>query len=130
LACQGLLHDCKSLDCRYKQQGQAAVEADNVFHHLTYGGGGDGAARSGASARERAALEMQINEFGQCPRQIFRSPHAPRLVCPPVQLPGARGQQLFNVFLLSFKDFYIRSKKVLNFLKNYSKMFLKTEHFI
>lgn len=67
--------------CRYKQQGKAAVEADNVFHHLTYGGTGG---MEPVSRRERAALEVQINEFGQCPRQIFFSPHAPRLVCPSV----------------------------------------------
>ena len=66
-----------------------------MFHHLTYGSDAIGAsAGAGGSARERAALEMQINEFGQCPRQIFRGPHAPRLVCPPVQLPG--GGLLFS----------------------------------
>lgn len=64
---------------RYKQRGKAAVEADNVFHHATYGG----ATEAGlVSRQERAALEVQINEFGQCPRQIFHSPHAPRLICP------------------------------------------------
>ena len=52
-----------------------------MFHHLTYGGSGE----TGLMSRhERAALEVQINEFGQCPRQIFHSPHAPRIVCPPV----------------------------------------------
>ncbi len=32
---------------------------------------------------ERAAVEAQVNEFGQCPRQIFTQPHPQRAVCPP-----------------------------------------------
>jgi len=28
------------------------------------------------------AAEIAVNEFGRCPRQIFTSPHPPRLVCP------------------------------------------------
>jgi len=65
--------------CRYKQQGEAAVEADNVFHNATYGAV---QSRLPASRREQAALEVQINEFGQCPRRIFHAPHPPRLTCP------------------------------------------------
>lgn len=73
--------DCVSLlPRRFKQSGQAAVEADNVFHHLTYEGSVD--VESIADRRERMALESQINEFGQCPRQLFSTPHPPRLVCP------------------------------------------------
>ena len=55
------------------------MEADNVFHHATYGAV---QSRLPSSRREQAALEVQINEFGQCPRQIFHVPHPPRLVCP------------------------------------------------
>jgi factor associated with neutral sphingomyelinase activation len=66
---------------RYKQQGPAAVEANNVFHPLTYEGAVDIAAV--VDPRERQALEAQINEFGQCPRQLFLGPHPPRLACPP-----------------------------------------------
>lgn len=68
--------------CRFKQQGEAAEQADNVFHPLTYEGAVniDGL----VSAQERAALESQINEFGQCPRQLFARPHPPRLACPAV----------------------------------------------
>ena len=65
---------------RYKQKGPAAVEANNVFHYLTYEGAVDVA--SITDARQRVALELQINEFGQCPRQIFKTPHPSRLVCP------------------------------------------------
>ena len=52
--------------CRFKQRGKAAEEADNVFHHLTYEGAVD--VENMADKQQRAALESQINEFGQCPR--------------------------------------------------------------
>ena len=57
-----------------------------MFHHATYGAV---LSRLPASRREQAALEVQINEFGQCPRQIFRTPHPPRLTCPEYPKPGA-----------------------------------------
>ncbi len=41
---------------RYKQRGAPAAEANNVFHHLTYG---DVDVAAIADARERAALEAQ-----------------------------------------------------------------------
>lgn len=34
---------------------------------------------------QRAATEVAINEFGQCPRQIFKLPHPSRLVCPDIE---------------------------------------------
>ena len=57
-----------------------------MFHHATYGAV---LSRLPASRREQAAVEVQINEFGQCPRQIFRAPHPPRLTCPEYPKPGA-----------------------------------------
>ena len=66
--------------CRFKQTGAAAEAADNVFHPLTYEGAVDVAAE-GDPVRRRA-LEAQINEFGQCPRRLFREPHPPRLAAP------------------------------------------------
>lgn len=53
---------------RYKQRGKAAEQADNVFHHLTYEGAVDVEAL--VDKQQRAALESQINEFGQCPRSV------------------------------------------------------------
>ncbi|KAK9828528.1 hypothetical protein WJX72_000603 [[Myrmecia] bisecta] len=76
----------------YKQSGPAAEEADNVFHHLTYEGAVNVADIK--DHRTRAALETQIAEFGQCPRQIFHAPHPPRLVCPDLALPGVAGLPL------------------------------------
>ena len=53
---------------RYKQRGKAAEEADNVFHHLTYEGAVD--VEGMVDKQQRAALESQIHEFGQCPRSV------------------------------------------------------------
>lgn len=47
-----------SLFCgRYKQRGARAVEANNVFHHLTYG---DVDVAAIEDPQERAALEAQV----------------------------------------------------------------------
>ncbi|KAH6554872.1 hypothetical protein KP509_1Z300400 [Ceratopteris richardii] len=62
----------------FKQRGEAALSADNVFHHLTYEGSVDLDAI--VDPIQRASLEAQINEFGQAPQQLFREPHPPRLV--------------------------------------------------
>ena len=56
------------------------MQADNVFHPLCYEGAADVAAIS--DYRERLAVEAQINEFGQCPCQLFSEPHPRRLTCP------------------------------------------------
>ncbi|DBA77988.1 hypothetical protein WJX77_012160 [Trebouxia sp. C0004] len=75
------LHHWLDLIFGHKQKGKAAEEADNVFHHLTYEGAVD--IESMTNKQHRAALESQINEFGQCPRQLFKEPHPPRSACPP-----------------------------------------------
>ena len=49
---------------RYKQRGTPALEADNVFHHLTYG---DVDVAAIADPRERAALEAQVPCMPQLP---------------------------------------------------------------
>ena len=51
-----------------------------MFHPLTYEGAVDLDAEN--DPRRRRALESQINEFGQCPRRLFREPHPPRLAAP------------------------------------------------
>ncbi|GAM22037.1 hypothetical protein SAMD00019534_052120 [Acytostelium subglobosum LB1] len=59
----------------YKQKGQAAVEANNVFFHLTYEGN---AALNKEDPEERRSVESQIKEFGQTPPQLFTKPHPKR----------------------------------------------------
>jgi hypothetical protein len=59
-----------------KQKGQAAVAANNLYYYLTYEGSVD--LEQEKDVRQRAALEAQIQEFGQCPKQLFAAEHPPR----------------------------------------------------
>ena len=47
-----------------------------VFHYLTYEGAVD--LDTISDPMERMAIALQINEFGQTPRQLFKAPHPPR----------------------------------------------------
>eukprot|EP00899_Mesostigma_viride_P026074 jgi/Mesvir1/6651/Mv10252-RA.2 len=93
------LHQWVDLVFGYKQRGEAALAADNVFFHLTYEGAVD--LDAVADPVERQALEAQINEFGQMPIQLFHTPHPPRLACKPARsasssppgVPGPYGLQ-------------------------------------
>jgi len=60
----------------YKQQGEEALRADNLFHPLTYEGAVD--IEKIADPRERQAILLQIKEFGQTPKKIFDKPHPKR----------------------------------------------------
>ena len=73
-------HGVSEATCRYKQKGAAAVEANNVFHHFTYEGAVD--LDTIKDPLQKEAAEIAVNEFGQCPKQLFESPHPRRLVCP------------------------------------------------
>ncbi|KAF3933653.1 hypothetical protein ABW20_dc0101023 [Dactylellina cionopaga] len=70
------LHDWIDLVFGYKQKGDAAVEATNVFHHLSYSGAID--LGSIIDPVERTAAIGIIHNFGQTPHQIFTRPHPQR----------------------------------------------------
>lgn len=81
------LHKWIDLIFGYKQQGEAAIAADNLFYYLTYEGSVD--VEKVTDTIERKALEIQIQEFGQTPKQLFCGPHpcrsdlsAPKPICP------------------------------------------------
>ena len=61
------------------QRGENALLRNNVFRHITYEGMVDIDAIN--DPLEKESIEVSIAEFGQCPRQIFSSPHPRRLVC-------------------------------------------------
>ena len=56
----------------YKQRGAEAIKANNVFHPLTYDK--NGTPNVAKVLDEKGKIDA-INNFGQCPRQVFTSPH-------------------------------------------------------
>jgi factor associated with neutral sphingomyelinase activation len=70
------LHHWIDLIFGYKQQGEEALKANNLFHPWTYEGAIDITQINDPIKRE--AILVQINEFGQTPKMIFSSPHPKR----------------------------------------------------
>ncbi|XP_034244704.1 protein FAN-like [Thrips palmi] len=77
------LHSWIDLIFGFKQTGDAAVKANNVFYHLCYEGSID--LGSITDPAQRHALEVQIMEFGQIPKQVFKHPHPKRIIFDPAQ---------------------------------------------
>lgn len=81
------LHHWIDLIFGYKQRGEEALLADNLFYHLTYEGAldldNDSIENNGKQSKqrimEREAIDVQIQEFGQTPKQLFSSPHPTRV---------------------------------------------------
>jgi len=70
------LHNWIDLIFGYKQRGQDAIDAVNVFHHLTYEGTVD--VDNIEDPVEKTSVLAQIANFGQTPYQIFKKPHPSR----------------------------------------------------
>jgi factor associated with neutral sphingomyelinase activation len=72
------LHHWIDLIFGYQQQGDEALKANNLFHYLTY----EGAFNPDfvRDPEELAAIELQIKEFGQTPKQLFTKPHPRKTV--------------------------------------------------
>jgi hypothetical protein len=60
----------------YKQRGEEAVAAHNVFYYLTYEGAVD--LDSIEDPGVRSSTQAQITHFGQTPSQLFTKPHPAR----------------------------------------------------
>ena len=76
--CSEMLPDWIDLIFGRKQQGKAAIEAQNVFFYLTYYGSVDVASIEDEALRR--ATELQIAHFGQCPMQLFYRRHAKKQI--------------------------------------------------
>jgi hypothetical protein len=79
----GNIHLWIDLIFGYKQKGEDAVRANNLFHPLTYEGSCD---LEKLDPKEKAATEIQIKEFGQCPKQLFTLPHPKKVNKKPFQV--------------------------------------------
>lgn len=67
------LHEWIDLIFGCKQQGPAAVDATNLFHHLFYEGNVD-IYNIDDPLKKNATIGF-INNFGQIPKQLFKKPH-------------------------------------------------------
>jgi len=67
------LHEWIDLVFGYKQRGEAAVEATNVFHPLSYHGAKN--LDTMEDPVERLAAIGFIHNFGQTPHQVYQRPH-------------------------------------------------------
>ncbi|VEN59952.1 unnamed protein product, partial [Callosobruchus maculatus] len=78
------LHHWIDLIFGYKQKGEEAIKANNLFYYLCYEGAID--LDSISDLNQRHALEVQIMEFGQIPKQVFNVPHPQRKIVGPNNL--------------------------------------------
>lgn len=78
------LHHWIDLIFGYKQRGEEARKANNVFYHLCYEGAID--LENINDLAKRHAFEVQISEFGQIPKQLFTKPHVQKMVPKPQQM--------------------------------------------
>jgi hypothetical protein len=70
------LHEWIDLIFGFKQTGDAAAEAMNLFYYLTYEGAVD--INQIDDPLQRQGIIDQINNFGQTPSQLFKKPHPRR----------------------------------------------------
>ena len=77
----------------YKQQGEEAIKAINVYHYTSYAGRVD--LDKEKNPKKRRALEAQISNFGQTPSQVFTQPHPKRMVA--TEASSLRGSKLVHI---------------------------------
>ncbi|OHT06818.1 hypothetical protein TRFO_25129 [Tritrichomonas foetus] len=104
----------------YKQRGQAAIDAMNVFQPLTY----DTAFNSNdMNEEQRKAMIDTINQFGQCPAQLFTSPHPE---CERI----ARKTIVNSKFIITQLNSFIHNSTTIQFQKDMLFALPKYEHYV
>ncbi|XP_030854757.1 lysosomal-trafficking regulator isoform X6 [Strongylocentrotus purpuratus] len=93
------LHSWVDLVFGYKQLGQHAVDAINVFHPATYFGRDT---RTIKDNTKRRAVETMIKTYGQTPKQLFTNPHPQHNDPDPVIVDSAMMGSVNMGFLTSF----------------------------
>lgn len=89
------IHQWIDLIFGFKQRGEEAISALNVYHYTSYEGKVD--LDNEKDPKKRRALEAQISNFGQTPRQIFKEPHPKRMNLP--EASSLKGSTLSRVLL-------------------------------
>ncbi|OHT11447.1 Beige/BEACH domain containing protein [Tritrichomonas foetus] len=84
----------------YKQTGEAAIEAKNVFHPSSYH-----SCRKEDVEMDEDAFRSQVLNFGQCPVQLFQKSHPSRQF---------RGVRLWKDFIYDTKDASIVNPNQIN----------------
>lgn len=111
------LHHWIDLIFGYKQKNEEAIKANNLFFHLCYEGAVD--LDNVNDLTKRHALEVQISEFGQVPKQLFTKPHVPRLCSNSMRrLSSLDKDDVPDVLELDDHNF-VDAFKTIKFLDNY-----------
>lgn len=111
------LHQWIDLIFGYKQRGEEAIKAHNLFFHLCYEGAVD--LDHVNDLTKRHALEVQISEFGQIPKQLFKKPHVPRLCSDPLRRLSSVDKESVPDVVDTNEDLLVNSFKEITFLDNY-----------
>lgn len=111
------LHHWIDLIFGHKQRGEEAIKANNLFYHLCYEGAVD--VDNINDLTKRHAIKVQISEFGQIPKQLFKKPHVPRLCLNQMRrMSSVDKESVPDVVELS-ETVFINSFKAVTFLDSY-----------
>lgn len=111
------LHSWIDLIFGYKQRGEEAIKANNLFYHLCYEGAID--LDNVNDLTKRHALEVQISEFGQIPKQLFTTPHVPRICSNPLRRLSSIDREYVPDVVDSNEEDFVNSFKVMTFVETY-----------